>query len=63
MVRALLLLLSCLADYETVRDLVHGAFTAGLASMIALCCFGTAFALRRLRWVRGKWHQESYLIY
>ena len=53
MMRALLFLLSCLSDYETVRDVAQGAFTAGLVNMSALCCIGTAFALRRLRWVRG----------
>lgn len=53
MMRALLLLLSCLADYETVRDLVHGAFTAGLVNISLLCCVGTVFALRRSRLVRG----------
>lgn len=53
MIRALLVLLSCLADYETMRDLARGAFTAGLASMILLCGIGTVFLLRRLRLVRG----------
>jgi hypothetical protein len=53
MMRALLLLLSCLADYETVRDLARGAFTAGLVNTSVLCCIGTAFALRRSRFVRG----------
>ena len=53
MLHALLLLLSCLADYETVRDLAHGAFTAGLANLSALCCIGTVIVLRRSRLVRG----------
>ena len=53
MMRALLLLLSCLADYETMRDLAHGAFMVGLANMSVLCCIGTAFALRRSKLVRG----------
>ena len=53
MLHALLLLLSCLADYETVRDLAHGAFTAGLVNMSALCCIGTIFALRRRRLFAG----------
>ena len=53
MMRALLLLLSCLGDYETIRDLAHRAFTAGLVTMSLLCCIGTAFALRRSRLVRG----------
>lgn len=53
MMRALLLLLSCLADYETVRDLAHGAFTAGLVNMSVLCCAGTVFLLRRSRLIRG----------
>lgn len=52
MMRALLLLLSCLADYETVKGLAHGAFTAGLANMSVLCCIGTAIAVRR-RLFRG----------
>jgi len=53
MLRTLLLLLSCLANYETMRDLAHGAFTAGLANMSALSCIGMAFALRRRRFARG----------
>lgn len=53
MMRALLLLLSSLADYETMRDLARGAFTAGLVNMSVLCCIGTVFILRRLRLVRG----------
>ena len=53
MLHAILLLLSCLADYETFRDLAHGAFTAGLVNMSVLCCIGTGFALRRSRLVRG----------
>lgn len=53
MMRALLLLLSCLADYETVRDLARGAFLAGLVNTSVLCCIGTAFVLRRSRFVRG----------
>lgn len=46
MLRAFLLLLSCLADYETVRDLAHGAFTAGLLNMSVLCCTGAILTLR-----------------
>lgn len=53
MLRAFLLLVSCLANYETLRDLAQGAFTAGLMSMSALCCMGTVIALRRSRLVRG----------
>lgn len=53
MLHAFLLLLSCLTDYETVRDLAHGAFTAGLVNMSALCCIGAVIALRRSRLVRG----------
>lgn len=53
MIRVLLLLLSCFADYETVRDLAHGAFTAGLMNMSALCCIGTVILVRRSRVVRG----------
>lgn len=53
MLRALLLLLSCLANYETVADLAHGAFTAGLANLTVLCCVGTVFVVRRRRSIRG----------
>jgi len=53
MLRAILVLLSCVTNYETVRDLAQGAFTAGLVNMSALCCIGTAFVLRRRRFVRG----------
>ena len=47
MMRAFLLLLSCFADYETMRDLAHGAFTSGLVNASVLCCMGTIFASRR----------------
>lgn len=53
MMRALLLLLSCPADYEAIRNLTHGAFMAGLLNMSVLCSIGAAFALRRSRLVRG----------
>ena len=53
MMRALLLLLSCLADYETVRDLAQGAFTAGLVNMSALGCTVAVLALRRQKLFRG----------
>jgi hypothetical protein len=53
MMRALLLLLSCLADYETIRDLARGVFLAGLVNTSVLCCIGTAFVLHRSRFVRG----------
>ena len=53
MLHALLLLLSCFADYETIRDLAHGAFTAGLVSMSVLCCIGTGFVLCRRRFFAG----------
>ena len=53
MLRALLLLLSCFADYETVQVLAHGAFTAGLVNLGALCCIGTSIAIRRRRLFRG----------
>lgn len=53
MLHALLLLLSCLADYETMRDLARGAFTAGLANLGAFCCIGTIIVLRRSKLVRG----------
>lgn len=63
MMRALLLMLSCLADYETMRDLAHGAFMAGLVNGTALCGIGTVIVLRRLRLVRGEWLGGRYLIY
>jgi hypothetical protein len=53
MMRALLLLLSSLADYETMRDLAHSAFTAGLVSMSILCFAAAVFLLRRSRLIRG----------
>ena len=53
MLRALLLLLSCLADYETVRGLAHSAFTTGLVSMSVLCSMGMGLAFRRRRLIRG----------
>lgn len=53
MMRVLLLLLSCLADYETVRDLAHGAYTAGLVNMSVLYCTGAIFALRRWKLFPG----------
>ena len=53
MLHAFLLLLSCMTDYETVQDLAHGAFTAGLVNMSALGCIGAVIALRRSRLVRG----------
>lgn len=53
MLRALLLLLSCLADYEMVRDLAQGAFTAGLVCMSVLCGTGAIFALRRRKLFPG----------
>lgn len=53
MLRALLLLLSCLADYETVREIAQGAFTAGLVNLGALSCVGTLFAVRRGKLFRG----------
>lgn len=49
MMRALLLLVSCLADYETMRDFAQGAFMAGLVNLSVLCCIGTVFILRRSR--------------
>lgn len=53
MMRALLLLLSCLADYETVQGLARTVFTAGLVNVSVLCCIGTAVATRRRRLFRG----------
>ena len=53
MLRAFLLLLSCVADYETVRDFAQGAFTAGLVNMTVLCCTGAIFTLRRRKLFRG----------
>ena len=53
MLHALLLVLSCLADYETVRNLAQGAFTAGLLSTSVLCCIGTIFTLRRRKLFLG----------
>ena len=53
MLHALLLLLSCLADYETIQALSHGAFTAGLANMGVLTCAGTIFAIRRRKLFPG----------
>jgi len=53
MLHALLILLSCLADYETVQGLAQGAFTTGLVSMGALCGIGIGLAFRRRRFVRG----------
>lgn len=53
MLHVFLLLLSCLTDYETMRDLTHGAFTAGLANMGALCCICTVIVLCRSRFIRG----------
>jgi hypothetical protein len=53
MLRALLLLLSCLTNYETVLGLARGAFTSGVANMSALCCIGIGLAFRRKRFVRG----------
>ena len=53
MMRALLLMLSCLADYETMRDLAHGAFMAGLVHATALCSIGSVIVLRRLKRIRG----------
>lgn len=47
MLHALLLLLSCLADYETVRDLAQGAFSAGLVNASFLWGTGAILALRR----------------
>ena len=53
MLRALLLLLSCLTDYDSVRNLAHGAFTAGLVNTSVLCCTGTILALRRRKFSLG----------
>ena len=53
MLHALLLLISCLTDYETVRDLAQSAFTAGLVNMSALFCIGMVFMLRRRQLNRG----------
>ena len=53
MMRALLLLLSCLADYETVQGLARSALTAGLVNVSVLCCLGTAIATRRRGLFRG----------
>ena len=53
MLRAFMLLLSCLADYETARDLAQGAFTAGLVNMSVLCCTGAILALRRRKLFPG----------
>ena len=53
MLRAFLLLLSCLADYETVRDLAQGAFTTGLMNMSVLCGTGAVLALRHRKLFRG----------
>lgn len=53
MLRAFLLLLSCLADYETVRGLAHGAFMAGLANMSLLCFSGAILTLRRRKLLPG----------
>lgn len=53
MMHALLLMLSCLADYETMRDLAHGAFMAGLVHVTALAGIGSVIVLRRLRLIRG----------
>jgi len=52
MMRALLLLLSCLTDYETTRNLAQSVLTAGLVNMSALGCMGTIFALRRRKFFR-----------
>jgi hypothetical protein len=53
MMRALLLLLSCLADYETIQNLARGVFTSGLVNMGAFFCIGAVFVVRRLRLIRG----------
>lgn len=53
MMHALLLMLSCLADYETMRDLAHGALMAGLVHVTALGGIGSIIVLRRLRLIRG----------
>lgn len=61
--RAFLLLVSRLANYETVIDLGEKAFTAGLVSMSALCRIDTVISMRRSRLIRGYWLQGRYLIY
>ena len=53
MLHAFLLLSSSIADCEPIRDLVRGAYTAGLVNMSVLCCMGVVLALRRRRLIRG----------
>jgi len=53
MLRAFLLLLTFLTDYEAMADFAHGTLTTGLVNLRILSCIGLCLIARRWLSLRG----------